>query len=73
MGQAGEQLVGKVSGKLLLSALLDIGSYENKEKIHPKYLNTAHLAFPSDSADVYLQFLGLERGLSKHTNTQIHT
>lgn len=28
-GQAGEQLVGKVSGKLLLSALLDIGSYEN--------------------------------------------
>lgn len=32
MAQAGKQLVGKVSGKVLLSALLDIGSNENKRK-----------------------------------------
>lgn len=35
MEQAGEQLVGKVRRKLLLSALLDIGSSENR-KFTPK-------------------------------------
>lgn len=36
MGQAGEQLVGKVSGKLQLSAPLDIGSDENNRKFTKK-------------------------------------
>lgn len=36
MEQAGEQLVGKVRRKLLLSALLDIGRSENNRKFTPK-------------------------------------
>lgn len=44
--QAGEQLAGKVRGKLLLSALLEIGSYENSRYHTQKYLLIAHVVFP---------------------------
>lgn len=69
MGQAGEQLVGKVSGKVPLSALLDIGSYENNGKFTQKQSQHSPPRLSSDSSDVCLQFLELERGLSKHTHT----
>lgn len=72
MGQAAEQLVGKVSMKLLLSTLLDIGSYENNRKSTKIKCQHSLPRISSNSSDVYLQFLELERGLSKHTHTEAH-
>lgn len=65
--------MGKVSGKLLLSALLDIGSYENNRKSQKKErkFNTTHLAFPP--TPLMFVYSSWKRGLSKHTHAQRHT
>lgn len=64
MKPVGEQLVGKVREKVMFPALLDVG--REQEKLHDPPPRS------SKSSDVYLQFLELERGLSKYTHTHTH-